>query len=130
VRRPRGQALVEFALILPILLVVILGTFQVGLMLGLREQLSHAAREAAIVGCPADATVASVLGRAPALVECSVSDGITVVTLTDPAALVTPFLGKLDVTVTGRAVIREPDGASPSPAAYLSRTHRGWSAGA
>lgn len=114
----RGQALVEFSLILPILLVLILGTFQVGLLLGLREQLGHAAREAAIVGCPADETVATLLGRTPALVECHVTDGITEVTVSDPAERVAPFFGDLDVTVTGRAVERVPD-ATPSPVETL-----------
>ena len=109
-RHPRGQALIEFALVLPLLLVLILGTFQVGLLLGLHQSLSHAAREAAIVGCTADDTVASLLGRTPARVECNVTEGITEVTVSDPAARVAPFFGDLDVTVTGRAVEREPDG--------------------
>lgn len=116
----RGQALVETALVLPILLVLILGTFQVGLLLGLRDNLAHAAREAAIAGCPADELVTQLLGFTPESVECSVTEGITAVIVSDSAARVSPFFGGLAVTVTGRAVEREPD-ATPSAAESVSR---------
>jgi Flp pilus assembly protein TadG len=47
---PRGQALVEFALILPLLLLLTLGSFQVGVALMARYELGHAVTESAIVG--------------------------------------------------------------------------------
>jgi Flp pilus assembly protein TadG len=44
-RRFRGQALVEFALILPVLLVILLGTFDAGRLIFAYNSVSNAARE-------------------------------------------------------------------------------------
>lgn len=110
-RSARAQALIEFALILPILLFLVLGTFQVALMAMLREELGHAAREAAIGGCvTAEATVQQVLGRMPEQFSCSTAE-VVIVELADPAAQVAPFFGDITVKVTGRAVVRE----TPAP---------------
>ena len=108
---PKGQALIEFAFILPILLFLVLGGMQLALLGIEREELGHAAREAAIVGCPAEDTVQRILGRLPETVTCETVDDVTSVTLADPVARVAPFFGNLTVTVTGRAVPRP----SPSP---------------
>ena len=43
----RGQALVEFALVLPVLLLLIFGMIQVGLVLNARQTVAHAAQVAA-----------------------------------------------------------------------------------
>src|SRR5438270_7600182 len=45
-RRPRGQALVEFALILPLFLMVVFGILILGVGVFYQQQLSNAAREA------------------------------------------------------------------------------------
>ena len=44
---PRGQALVEFALVLPILVLLLTGFFDLGRVVLAHDSLSHAAREAA-----------------------------------------------------------------------------------
>jgi hypothetical protein len=49
-RKPRGQALVEFAIVTPLLLVMLLGTLTVGLWMVWLGQLSHAAIEGAKAG--------------------------------------------------------------------------------
>ena len=43
--RRRGQALVEFALVLPVLLVILLGTFDAGRLIFAYNSVSNAARE-------------------------------------------------------------------------------------
>jgi hypothetical protein len=75
--------MVEFALILPLLLLLILGGLQVGLALLTRMELVHAASEAAIAGastpapprrCPtALAVLAEVYGRDPDDARCTPS---------------------------------------------------------
>ncbi len=57
--RPRGQGLLEFALILPLLLLFILGVIEAGRMLAIYSSLSSAARQAARYG--------SVAGDSPTL---------------------------------------------------------------
>ena len=44
--RARGQALVEFALVIPIFLVIVLSIVQFGMLLGAQDALSNSAREA------------------------------------------------------------------------------------
>ena len=44
-KRPRGQSLVEFALLLPVLLVILLGTFDFGRAIYAYNAVSNAARE-------------------------------------------------------------------------------------
>ena len=46
-RRPRGQALIEFALVLPILLLLILGAMDIGRLFTTKIVLTNAAREGA-----------------------------------------------------------------------------------
>ena len=46
-KRPRGQALVEFALILPIFLIVLLAVFDVGRLVFIYNGITNAAREGA-----------------------------------------------------------------------------------
>ena len=47
VQRPRGQALVEFALLLPLLLLLILGAMDIGRMFYTKIVITNAAREGA-----------------------------------------------------------------------------------
>jgi Flp pilus assembly protein TadG len=46
-KRERGQALVEFAVAAPVMLIVIVGLFDVGRLVYINNELSHAAREGA-----------------------------------------------------------------------------------
>ena len=64
-RRDRGQAVIELALTLPLLLVIVLGVFDFGLMFQKYEVVTNAAREGARVGVLPDYTPA--LARARAL---------------------------------------------------------------
>ncbi|MBI5441579.1 MAG: pilus assembly protein [Deltaproteobacteria bacterium] len=49
-RREKGAALVEFGLVLPLLLLILLGTIEFGLLLYNRQVLTNAAREGARFG--------------------------------------------------------------------------------
>lgn len=70
----RGQALVEFALVLPVLMLLLLGILEFGRAWNVRQVLTDAAREGArlaVVGDPSvveesqvDARIAQYLGRA------------------------------------------------------------------
>lgn len=114
---PRGQALVEFALILPVQLVLILGALQLGVALMVRSELAHAAREAAVAGAAepsqprrcdtALAALAAVYGRAPDDARCSPSVGpaVEVYAAVDAPDFV-PGLDAWTIAVTERAVIR------------------------
>lgn len=65
-RGDEGQTLVEFALILPILLVVVLGVIDLGKAFGYKNDLTNlanqAARAAAVNKCPAGPTCTSIEG--------------------------------------------------------------------
>ncbi len=71
-----GQSLVEFALVVPILVLLILGTFDLGYVVFLNNQLDNAAREGARTGiilANSDSTIcARVTATAPTLdLSCS-----------------------------------------------------------
>jgi Flp pilus assembly pilin Flp len=113
--RESGQAMVEYAILLPfVLLVVIMPAFHLGLGLSLREELRHAARQAAVAGADepavpqrcdtALATVPLILDREPAEVRCSESADALEVYVREPATAVGPFVFIRQVEVTARAV--------------------------
>jgi hypothetical protein len=112
----RGQALVETALVLPILLMVIIGGLALGLAILDRYELAHAAIEgvdaAAGVGRPARCSRAiaverRVLGRRPAAETCRPGGPYVELTLSEPFPLPIPFVpGDFVVTVTERARVR------------------------
>lgn len=91
--RDRGAALVEFALILPILLILLLGIIDFGLYFYNDLQLTHAARDAA-----RRASVNDVVGANAAI------DAATFVSTTDVTRSVTVGASGMDVTVTLTAV--------------------------
>jgi Flp pilus assembly protein TadG len=111
----KGQAMVEFMLILPIFLFLILGGLQLGILLAARIQLQHAVQEGAIAGASeasvprrcdvAEATVPRVLGRSPLEVRCTAPGDLLVVTVHDQVPVVVPFASGV-VDVTGRALVR------------------------
>ena len=56
-RRPRGQALVEFALILPLLMLVLFGIVEFGRAWNAKQVLTDAAREGARLAVVGDPTI-------------------------------------------------------------------------
>jgi Flp pilus assembly protein TadG len=107
--------LIEFALVLPLMLVLILGVFQVGLLLLMRTELVHAAQQGAIAGAAepavprrcttAIATAEVIYGSAPDDSQCAQPGNIVTLRLLDAVPVVSPF-GPWTVDVTARAVTR------------------------
>lgn len=105
--------MVEFALILPLQLLLILGALQVGLALVTRIQLVHAAQQGAVIGASepvvsqrcdrAIEAATTVYGSAPDAAECSQPGNVVQLRLTDAATVIGPF-GTWNVVSTGRAV--------------------------
>jgi uncharacterized membrane protein len=113
----RGQALVEFALVLPLLLMLSLGGVTVGLLLLDRYELQHAASEGAIEGASThgpraecrDATAAAirVLGRRPDEIGCTARGRLVELHLAERLPLLIPFVGdSWRVSVIARALVR------------------------
>ena len=117
----RGQALVEFAIILPILLMLMLGGAGVGLLILNRMTLQHAAQEAAIAGADqggcsgALGAVPQVLGYEPDSKACEERGQLVEVTLTQSVARIAPIALPAEVTVVARAIVRPEPSASPEP---------------
>lgn len=107
----------EMALITPILLLLVLGVFQVGLAMLTQLELQHAAQQAAIAGAAAEdrcekalETVPLIYGSTPDAAECAEPPGIIRVTVTDGAPIIGPW-GIWNIEAIGRAVApKEPDG--------------------
>lgn len=115
----RGQVLVEFAIITPILLLLLLGGIAIGLLVLSRIELQHAAQEAAIGGAQKNGCtgalglVPQVLGHEPDDKSCRETGNVVEVTLFEGGVGFTPF-PLPGITVVGRAVLREPvPSASP-----------------
>lgn len=120
----RAQALVEFALILPIFLMLALGGVTVGLLILDRYELQHAASEGAIAGAEqpgqgggiglrtlrcrnAIAAAVAILGRRPAETDCMVRGRLVEVHLAETLPLLVPFVGdSWRVSVIARAQAR------------------------
>jgi hypothetical protein len=81
----RGQELVEYALLLPVLLLLILGTADFGMTIFAYNSIANAAREGARAGVPPSATeddiIAATVGRTGGL--NLTADNITVIAATD-----------------------------------------------
>lgn len=115
----RGQATVEFALLLPVVVVLLMTVIQVGVLVRARIMVTHAARESArvaAVGSPnAEITRAAVVsgGLAPNRVSVEVRPNGEVVTVVvhyrAPTNL--PFVGALidDVDLSATATMRRED---------------------
>ena len=115
----RGQALVEAAIALPLLLLVIVGGLHLGLMVVDRTRLIHAAQQGALTGDCTEATnvAQAVYGSTLEVAECSEADGLVEVRLVNEFAPLAPFLPN-SIEVIERAAVGEPDG-TPSPTADL-----------
>ncbi len=119
----RGQALVEFALVLPLILLLIVGMIGTGLLLFDRMVLRSAAYEAAVAGAQQNGDCASALGRVEQLLDrspssktCQRTGPVIEVTLSDDFAFSFGIFPAV-ITVTGRAVVRDDPSVSPSPSA-------------
>ena len=113
-----GAALVEFALILPLLLLLVMGTVEFGRAYNAQITLTHAAREGVRVlalpphdsGQAITATKNAATSLNPDLVEvttsaCNPGDP-TSVTATYPLTYSIPFWGEEAVTLTAQGVMR------------------------
>jgi hypothetical protein len=106
----RGQALVEFALLLPILMLIVLGSMGIGLTILHREQMQHAAQEVAVAAaqetCPAGmAKLDKILGYTPDTSDCTVTGQIVEVSLSNAWPALLPMLPET-ISVSARAVVR------------------------
>jgi len=114
-RSSLGQALLEAALTLPILLFVLLGGISIGLIVLDRYELQHAATEGAIAGagsrsqrCANATSVAiRVLGRRPGSTSCVVRSRIVELTVAEDLPIYVPALSNpFPIRVTARAALR------------------------
>jgi len=118
--RDRGSAAVEFALVMPVLLVLVLGIVEFGRAYNVQTTVSAAAREGARVmalqSSPSDARAAAVAAAAPAVTlsagqisvspsTCVGAAGTATVIVTYPMTFITNFFGA-SITLTGKGVMR------------------------
>ncbi|MBB0995931.1 UNVERIFIED_ORG: TadE-like protein [Dietzia maris] len=122
--RDRGAAAVEFALVLPILLLLVLGILEFGRAYHVQTTLSNAARDGVRVMALQDSTTAAIsatelsaqpldLSAARIVVTptagCSsalTGAGLASVTIEYPFSLVSGFLPIDDFTLTGKGTMR------------------------
>lgn len=107
---PRGQALIEFALVLPLFLFIVVGGLGLGITLVHRMQLQHAAQEVAVEAATVNCTEAltradDLLGYQPQTATCNVSGQMVTVNLAHSFPALLPFLPE-SISVTARAVQR------------------------
>lgn len=106
----KAQAIVEFALILPLLLLILLGGAQLGLLIVADMRLEHAVMEGTIAGAQepavpqrcnvAEATTTQILGRVPAQIQCSQPGNLVTLRVSDDIVMILPFIAptwRLDV---------------------------------
>lgn len=116
----KGQALVEFAIVTPVMLLIILGGVSVGLLLLNRTELQHAAQEAAVSGAMeggcagALGVVPQILGYEPDEKSCDETGQIVEVTLTNEVSRISPLPLPDSITVSARAMLRESPAPEPS----------------
>jgi hypothetical protein len=107
---PSGQVLIEFALVLPLFLFIVVGGLGLGITLVNRMQLQHAAQEVAVEAATVNCTEAltradALLGYQPQTATCDVSGQMVTVNLAHSFAALLPFLPE-SISVTARAVQR------------------------
>lgn len=116
----KGQALVELALVTPLILILILGGAGVGFLLLERMVLTHTAQEVAIWAAQNECAgalgrVPQILGHEPDVKTCDVQGQMVEVFLRDAAPIVVPLVPlPTSVEVSARALIRDSPAPSPS----------------
>ena len=116
-RFEQGSAVVEFALVLPLILVLLLGVVEVAAVARIEIQLVHAAREGAREAAASPDTsravsaVRTALGDRGASARVAVSRPSTVgdtasVAVRMPYRLAAPIFGGITVTLSSRASMR------------------------
>lgn len=103
----KGQATVEFALLLPVVVVTLLVIAQIGLVSRARVMVTHAAREGARVAAVggSDADVTNAVVEAGSLERQQVS--VNVVRETSVVKVLVVYTMKTNVSVVG-AVLKDP----------------------
>lgn len=108
-----GQAVVELALVVPLVLVLLLGVVQVTVVAAEQLAVWHAAREgaraAAVAAAPLDAATAAAhatTGLEPLDVTAVVAGGMVSVTVAHTDGTEIPVIGALLPSVTLRATVR------------------------
>lgn len=109
-QNPRGQALIEFALILPLLLFVIVGGLGLGLTVIHRMQLQHAAQELSVAAASTDCAAAmtktrDLLGYTLQTMTCSVAGQEVTVHLAQSWPALVPGLPET-ISVSAVALLR------------------------
>lgn len=117
-RRDQGQAVVEFAIVLPVVVLLVLGVVQVAMIVGDQLAIEHAARDgaraAAVAASPAAAArsaATAATGLTPIHTTTTVRASTVTVEVTHTSRTGVPLLGAivgnvtLDASVTMR---REP----------------------
>jgi Flp pilus assembly protein TadG len=121
VAKERGSAVVEFVLVMAVLVPLVLGIVQIGLVLHVRNTLTAAASDGARAAAPLGATTADGVERTRQMIRGALADryaddvsgSITTMAGVPAAEVVVhaqvPALGVLgpsiDLTATGRAVL-------------------------
>lgn len=109
--RERGQAVIELALCLPLLLLVVLGIFDFGFMFQRFEVVTNAAREGARVGVLPDYAPADAVNRAVQYLDAGGMGGAGITTVTTCGGGITPnkrCASAAEGTVTLPALGAEP----------------------
>ncbi len=112
-----GSAVVEFALVLPLILVLLMGLIEVAVIARTEIHVVHATREGAREAAASPDTsraasaVRGALGERGAAARIMISRPSTVgqrasVTVSMPYRVATPIFGGFTVTLTSRAVMR------------------------
>jgi len=125
--RARAAAIVEFAVILPLLLTILFGIIEYGYVFMVRQTLQHAAREGARIACLAtsEQPFTNVLARVDETMAATrlsgytsqVTTGVCEETVTvsipyDNVSLIGGFFGTHDYDLTGDCTMRK-EGCTP-----------------
>ncbi len=111
----KGASAVELALVLPILIMILFGIFQFGLVFNSYLAVTHAAREGARLASVDKYSESAVIERATPVTPTSVTinypegklEGRPVtVTVNDDFSLEIPFFGTTNIPLSGSATMR------------------------
>ena len=115
-KNEKGAAAVEFALILPILVIIVFGIFQFGIAFNNWISLTHAAREGARLAAVGQYTAQKVRDSAPSVqiqtinvtgLSGKIGESVTVQVVGNVLNLEIPLIGNWPVQLTSTAVMRK-----------------------